>query len=83
MNFATVNLYEGDLHIRFYRSAVDAYNEMDRRMSHGVACEVLERHEWDRRIANEYMALWSASERPIGASEEAQLAGDQYLIDEI
>jgi hypothetical protein len=83
MNFCVKNSYEGDKNIRFYRSALDAYNEMDRRMGYGIQCEVLERHEWPREAAREYSALWAGSERPIGQSEESQMLGNQYLIEEI
>ena len=65
MNFCVSNAYEGDKNVRFYRSALDAYTELERRMAHGIQCEVLERHEWPREVTHEYSALLSASERPV------------------
>jgi hypothetical protein len=39
-----------DPNIKLYASPVDAYAELERRLSYGLNSEVLDRHEWDSDV---------------------------------
>ena len=47
--FAVKN-HGADPNIKLYESPVDAYAELERRLSYGLNCEVLDKHEWDSDI---------------------------------
>ena len=39
-----------DPNIKLYQSPIDAYAELERRLSYGLDCQVLDRHEWDSDV---------------------------------
>jgi len=47
--FAVKN-YGADPNIKLYDSPVDAYAELERRLSYGINCDVFDKHGWDSDI---------------------------------
>lgn len=47
--FAVKN-YGADPNIKLYEWPTDAYAELERRLSYGIQCDVLGRHEWDNDV---------------------------------
>jgi len=47
--FAVKN-YGADPNIKLYKSPVDAYAELERRVSYGIHCDVVDRNAWDSDI---------------------------------
>lgn len=57
-DFCVVNRSAADPNRLFFRSAVNAHLEADRRESAGIDCDVLPYDDWDRATMKDYQLRW-------------------------